>query len=89
MRTAVTGPTETAFENIDRHADELQKKADRLQAIVDEHRRFRKWYEDMAGDASRWEVKKIDPVYFLPHRSFWMTSGFMRSSPRGATRCRS
>jgi DNA-binding transcriptional MerR regulator len=67
MRTAVTGPTETAFENIDRHADELQKKADRLQAIVDEHRRFRKWYEDMAGDASRWEVKKIDPVYFLPH----------------------
>lgn len=69
MRTAVTGPTETAFENIDRHADELQKKADRLQAIVDEHRRFRKWFDRMKGEPFRWEVKAVDPIYFLPHSS--------------------
>ena len=67
MRSAVTGAADAAFDNIDRHADELQRKADRLQAVVDEHRRFRKWYSDMAGESSRWEVKKVDALYFLPH----------------------
>ncbi len=67
MKSAVTASAESAFDTIDRHADELQQKADRLLAVVAEHRRIRKWYQDMAGQPFRWEVKKMEPVYFLPH----------------------
>ena len=67
MKSAVTASAESAFDTIDRHADELEKKAERLLAVVAEHRRIRKWYQDMAGQPFRWEVKKMEPVYFLPH----------------------
>lgn len=69
MKSAVTASAESAFDTIDRHADELEKKVERLLAVVAEHRRIRKWYQDMAGQPFRWEVKPIEPIYFLPHTS--------------------
>ena len=42
MKSAVTASAESAFDTIDRHADELEKKAERLLAVVAEHRRIRK-----------------------------------------------
>ena len=92
MRNAVTGTPEAAVASIDAHAESIRETVRKLEAVLAEHERFRAWYDEMEGEPERWEVKKIDPVYFLPTqkgRSFWMTSGFMRSSPRGATRCRS
>lgn len=67
MKCALAADEETAFKTIDDHADELQQKADRLQAIVDEHRRFNKWHDAMRGNETKWEVKEIEPIYFLPH----------------------
>ena len=69
MKCALAADEETAFKTIDDHADELQQKADRLQAIVDEHRRFNKWHDAMRGNETKWEVKEIEPIYFLPHTS--------------------
>jgi DNA-binding transcriptional MerR regulator len=67
MHETVSGSEEAAFDNIDRHAKALQKTADRMQAVVDEHFRFHKWHQAMRGRTVRWEVKEVEPVYFLPH----------------------
>ena len=69
MRETFTGDPRDAIASFDAHADQLQEKADRQQAIVDEHRRFRKWFDRMKGEPFRWEVKAVDPIYFLPHSS--------------------
>lgn len=67
MKDAVSVTADEAFDNIDHHADELRKTAERLLAIVDEHDRIHTWREAMQGKHTRWEVKPIEPIYFLPH----------------------
>ena len=69
MKDAVSVTADEAFDNIDHHADELRKTAERLLAIVDEHDRIHTWREAMQGKHTRWEVKPIEPIYFLPHTS--------------------
>ena len=49
MKDAVSVTADEAFDNIDHHADELRKTAERLLAIVDEHDRIHTWREAMQG----------------------------------------
>lgn len=67
MRNAVTGTPEAAVASIDAHAESIRETVRKLEAVLAEHERFRAWYDEMEGEPERWEVKKIDPVYFLPH----------------------
>lgn len=69
MRDAVTGTPEDAVAAIDAHAESIRETVRKLEAVLAEHERFRAWYDGMEGEASRWEVKKIKPIYFLPHTS--------------------
>ena len=69
MKDAVSVTADEAFDNIDHHADELRKTAERLLAIVDKQDRIQTWLEAIQGKHTRWEVKPIEPIYFLPHTS--------------------
>ncbi len=69
MRNAVTGTPEAAVASIDAHAESIRETVRKLEAVLAEHERFRAWYDEMEGEPERWEVKKIKPIYFLPHTS--------------------
>ncbi len=58
-----------AFEQLDRKAAELEVQAERLQGLVEEHRRLRQWYAARRENPVDWEVRDMPPYWFLPHTS--------------------
>lgn len=59
-----------AVEKLDLEAASIKKRIERDTALVEEHERFRRWFaEQTRPQALHWEVRRIDPLLFLPHSS--------------------
>jgi DNA-binding transcriptional MerR regulator len=67
MGEMLSADPETAVALIDGKCEALRREADRIGAILEAHRALRKWYEERRQTPIDWEIRKVEPYYFLPH----------------------
>lgn len=56
-----------AVKHLESHTEELQKKADKILAVIEEQKRVKRWFEDRRTKPLDWEVVDVERHYFLPH----------------------
>lgn len=52
---------------LDEKAEKLRKDLAFLEAVIEEHQRVKRWYEERCRRPSDWEVREVEPHVFLPH----------------------
>lgn len=62
-----TDDPDKVFGLLDKKSEELEATVSRLQAVIGEHKRMRRWYEAHKGTMIDWEIREMEPRYFLPH----------------------
>lgn len=62
-----TDDPDKVFGLLDKKSEELEATVSRLQAVIGEHKRMRRWYEAHQGTMIDWEIREMEPRYFLPH----------------------
>lgn len=58
-----------AMDELDRRSAELKRHIERLQSVVDEQARLRALYEERRKHPIDWEIREVEPYYFLYHSS--------------------
>lgn len=69
MKALLTGDTSAAMEKLDEKADELLAQIERMKGVAEEHRHLRAWYEAHQEKPEDWEIRNVEPFYFLSHTS--------------------
>lgn len=58
---------EMAIQLLNNKIEELQKVIERNQAVIEEHKRIKAWFGRRLIKPLDWEVRYIEPYYYLPH----------------------
>ncbi|WP_443744062.1 MerR family transcriptional regulator [Sutterella sp.] len=69
MSGFLTGTVDEAVDFLDQKTDEMRKQITRMQAVVEEHKRLRVWYEERCLKSVDWEICNVEPCCFLYHTS--------------------
>lgn len=67
MKGVLTGNAEEAFALLDERADAMRETVRRLNAILAAHEELKAWFERRRQKPIDWEIREVEPHYFLPH----------------------
>lgn len=67
MHAMLAADADEAVRLLDIKVDEMQRQADHLLAVIEEHKRLYAWQQRRARKPVDWEVKHVEPMLFLPH----------------------
>ena len=67
MHAMLEADADEAVRLLDAKTEELQRESDRLLAVIEEHKRVQAWQARRRLKPVDWEVRRIEPFYFLPH----------------------
>ena len=75
MRAMLMADADEALLLLDKKVEELRRQADRISAVLEEHKRVHAWQQKRRIKPVDWEVREVEAHYFLPHT---MDSNFIR-----------
>ena len=75
MRAMLMADADEALLLLDKKVEELRRQADRISAVLEEHKRVHAWQQKRRIKSVDWEVREVEAHYFLPHT---MDSNFIR-----------
>ncbi len=75
MQALLEKTPEEAVVELDEKIDKISAEIARQQSIVEEHQRFRAWFNEHSCKTSDWEITNTEPYYFLFHSH---TSDFIK-----------
>lgn len=67
MRSYLSAGGEEAVALLDKKAEDMRLQAERMLAIVEEHRRIKSWFDERRRKPVDWEVRNVEAHCFLPH----------------------
>lgn len=67
MHGVLTGNAESAFELLDDRVETMKETVRRLEGLLEEHGRLKAWYERRRQKPIDWEIREVEPYYFLSH----------------------
>lgn len=75
MRAILMADADEALLLLDKKVEELRRQADRISAVLEEHKRVHAWQQRRRIKPVDWEVREVEAHYSLPHT---MDSNFIR-----------
>lgn len=70
MNSMLGADDESAMRLLDEKAEMLRREAERITAVLEEHKRLKAWYEKRREKPVDWTVRDAEAYLFLPHSKF-------------------
>lgn len=67
MRSMLMADADEALKLLDDKVEDLRRQADRISAVLEEHKRVHAWQKRRNAKPFDWEVREVEAQYFLPH----------------------
>jgi DNA-binding transcriptional MerR regulator len=67
MEALLLDEEDNVLGELDRKADEMRRSVERTEILIDAHDRFRRWAEARRRRPIDWEIKELEPAFFLFH----------------------
>ena len=67
MRSMLMADADEAMEMLEAKVKDLRRQAEKIAAVLEEHKRIRAWQKERLAKPCDWEIRDVEEHYFLPH----------------------
>ena len=67
MRSMLMADADEAMEMLEVKVKDLRRQAEKIAAVLEEHKRIRAWLKERLAKPCDWEIRDVEEHYFLPH----------------------